>query len=934
MTSFTLYSFYYYIFVEKNLKYCFQIIVEMGFINDILIFFNSEKVDKFNNFYKKHKIEIDEFCKGSTGYQLIGDILTPSIRDEFRFFKKEVKSRCDDLFENKDGEFSYKQMNFLLRHEQMIKSLYQGYSIEKNKEDKIWEIRRAYPEAYEKVVSEKKYSHSLTYEQREELLNIDFNKLNYEIQFEKEILNNIKRRNRYKQYFSQFGKEDDIQFILNHIEDLDKIIIYYEEVIDSLTMSYYLEDFLKYKGINPTDKIRIAENKDELYEFVIHKIEYEYFKNKEEIGVALPKISKIANIKNYFGNEINRLKLEPLPDQKTIDYYLRPVPTFKEWLKSQALEQRGTHVYATWIFHRSQYDGKSVEYVKGIYKEEAEREKQRLQNTKKFLSEREEKIKKEEERIKKLDEENIEFSKKFFLITHPKFRKLLVWLIKQENIITRLNTLLKNITPYSDLTTRKLFKYKQYPFLFPMFHYLPYDKNKDGIEIIDPEMPKIEFNFHFQQNQWIGELNFEILQLFHKAYCYADLDYSSFSDIKDNTIEINYIKRNFSQFNWDIQSVIEIIKNLNKEFNVFVIIGRNTDAIETICMQNINTEIKEILAEINIKCYESDEEIKESEFQDNSLIIVLEGLSNNEGLKLYASELIKKYGEYYPLIVWLSLRKEYCQAEMQYLIDAPVRKKEKEEKLFRANKLLSENKDAIKYILPQIPLYNLTGEEQEKLLQYENQLIEYQSKLNNLSSKVKNWGKLGSLPYYYFFNYYPVDFDEISEYSDRIREGIWKFKDGLDIVLQPHYLLENILSQFFTKEELSQMVFVCVPSSSKESNDKRYQFFSVRVSERTGLINGFKHLKVRGVKNEKHLKKTKEIDEFEEEYSIELDKNFFNGKFIILFDDIVTSGSTMLEMKRRIEEVGAIVICALSLGKTVREIDVHNPKPHPFNGKV
>ena len=41
---------------------------------------------------------------------------------------------------------------------------------------------------------------------------------------------------------------------------------------------------------------------------------------------------------------------------------------------------------------------------------------------------------------------------------------------------------------------------------------------------------------------------------------------------------------------------------------------------------------------------------------------------------------------------------------------------------------------------------------------------------------------------------------------------------------------------------------------------------------------------------------------------IEFDNDFFKGKFVILFDDIVTKGNSMLAFKRKMEELGAIVV--------------------------
>ena len=53
---------------------------------------------------------------------------------------------------------------------------------------------------------------------------------------------------------------------------------------------------------------------------------------------------------------------------------------------------------------------------------------------------------------------------------------------------------------------------------------------------------------------------------------------------------------------------------------------------------------------------------------------------------------------------------------------------------------------------------------------------------------------------------------------------------------------------------------------------------------------------------------------------------FFKGRQIIIFDDIITSGHTMLHYKRMLEEWGAKVIACVALGKTH-----YSHVPHPID---
>ena len=68
------------------------------------------------------------------------------------------------------------------------------------------------------------------------------------------------------------------------------------------------------------------------------------------------------------------------------------------------------------------------------------------------------------------------------------------------------------------------------------------------------------------------------------------------------------------------------------------------------------------------------------------------------------------------------------------------------------------------------------------------------------------------------------------------------------------------------------------------------------------------------------------------EYSY--DRSFFNGKIVVLFDDIVTRGDSVASMKHELETLGAVVICAISIGRTYSDWNGNVPKPHPYTGRI
>ena len=145
----------------------------------------------------------------------------------------------------------------------------------------------------------------------------------------------------------------------------------------------------------------------------------------------------------------------------------------------------------------------------------------------------------------------------------------------------------------------------------------------------------------------------------------------------------------------------------------------------------------------------------------------------------------------------------------------------------------------------------------------------------------------GIIKYSYLFNYYPTtcDFDATESEWDN-RWLVWNFKntpgktstsahtDALNNVVPR---LKKLLINTFGLHNLKELVLVCIPASSQQKTSLRYKEFSQMLCS---------------------------------------DNDFFKGKFVILFDDIVTKGNSMLAFKRKMEELGAIVVGGLSIGKT------------------
>ena len=192
---------------------------------------------------------------------------------------------------------------------------------------------------------------------------------------------------------------------------------------------------------------------------------------------------------------------------------------------------------------------------------------------------------------------------------------------------------------------------------------------------------------------------------------------------------------------------------------------------------------------------------------------------------------------------------------------------------------------------------------------------------------VNSWPTLNDdLHYHYFVNYYPTTCDfEATEEEWEIRKLVWDFKNApgwtshsiheaaLNNIVR---WLRNKLLKTFGADKLKYLTLVCIPASSSQKTKARYEEFSNIICKELGLINAFPYITVLEEASEKRLGGAGlDID------NLRFEKNFFKGKYVLLFDDIITRGDTMNTFKRKMEQLDATVVCGIALGKTKHHRD-------------
>lgn len=145
-------------------------------------------------------------------------------------------------------------------------------------------------------------------------------------------------------------------------------------------------------------------------------------------------------------------------------------------------------------------------------------------------------------------------------------------------------------------------------------------------------------------------------------------------------------------------------------------------------------------------------------------------------------------------------------------------------------------------------------------------------------------------------------------YSD-IKKVIYdlKFFNRRNISKDLKKIIEYNLNKIIDIEDIDSVIII--PASDKRKRERGYNQVEELLKDiNCNIINGFR------CRNTKQMYKISEVGKrIENVKGIFKINNNVKGKNILIFDDIVTTGSTMNEMKKKLEEMGTNKIVCFSL---------------------
>jgi hypoxanthine phosphoribosyltransferase len=216
-----------------------------------------------------------------------------------------------------------------------------------------------------------------------------------------------------------------------------------------------------------------------------------------------------------------------------------------------------------------------------------------------------------------------------------------------------------------------------------------------------------------------------------------------------------------------------------------------------------------------------------------------------------------------------------------------------------------------------------------------------EKKYNFYDKDIIGHTEIRNLDCFYFTRYYPVNKYGYNENQD----FIFEFKEGTCPEIYARIFSRTILSLFgdliYRNQEnhtkfLEKTIILPVPASTQEKHKQRYEDLFRLISEKTGIGNGYKYIKIKNDVEAKHLNNNRtSLDEH-----IEIDYSFLKEyRHIILIDDVITTGKTISEFADKFRKLEYFIkdknlsnklllnvfdysIIGLTLAKTVSQVDL------------
>ncbi|WP_283127522.1 ComF family protein [Bacteroides clarus] len=181
-------------------------------------------------------------------------------------------------------------------------------------------------------------------------------------------------------------------------------------------------------------------------------------------------------------------------------------------------------------------------------------------------------------------------------------------------------------------------------------------------------------------------------------------------------------------------------------------------------------------------------------------------------------------------------------------------------------------------------------------------------------SRFKGRVELDRTACYYIHDYYPSHCGRVHIERERARHSVYAFKDGEKPLLWAK-IFSLCLEQLPDFQEIREnAVLIPIPASTRARNVQRYARFCRILSNILKIEDGFRAIWI--AQDREQMKGRTRGDKLE---NVEFNAKYIRGKDVILCDDVTTTGQSLIQMKRKMMELGAKSVMGVFMARTVEK---------------
>lgn len=163
---------------------------------------------------------------------------------------------------------------------------------------------------------------------------------------------------------------------------------------------------------------------------------------------------------------------------------------------------------------------------------------------------------------------------------------------------------------------------------------------------------------------------------------------------------------------------------------------------------------------------------------------------------------------------------------------------------------------------------------------------------------------------------------EVGEYEKQVYNLVSKFKSGVASTFMAYLIALAIYRTPNLMVHRDALSFMVIPASTRERHEQRFKDFSATSSRLLSITNGYDAITITHDREE-----YKGLKDKDKTANLHFNETAIRNRHILLFDDLLTSGTSLYQVSRKLLACGAHSVTGIFLAKTLPPEDEYDFLP-------